>query len=219
MAAPRPSVLASVARLPIAVGAALALADASVVTLALPEILDRLDTTVEGLAAVIGVYTVILAGVVLVAVPARRWLGSATVGALGMLLFSVASVMCGVSDGLTGLLVSRGAQAVGAGFGLVAAYELLSRRAGPGDDRRGPGAGEPGDGEPRHRPAGLWVAAAIFGTAIGPALGGALTQVFDWRAIFLAQAPFGLLAAAACLVRQPGSDMDAVAADGDAAVA
>lgn len=193
MAGPRPSALALAARLPIAVGAALALADASVVTLALPEILERLDTTVEGLAAVIGVYTLILSAAVLVAVPARRWLGSAVVGGLGMLLFAVASVMCGVSDGLTGLLVSRGAQAVGAGFGLVAAYELLSRG-------RGSDAG--------FRPAPLWVAAAIFGTAIGPALGGALTELFDWRAIFLAQAPFGLLAAAACLVPQPGADLD-----------
>lgn len=195
MAGPRPSALARAARLPIAVGAALALADASVVTLALPEILDRLDTTVEGLAAVIGVYTLVLAVAVLAAVPARRWLGSGVVGALGMLLFAVASVMCGVSDGLTGLLVSRGAQAVGAAFGLVAAFHLLSR-------------GRADDG----RPAPLWVAAAIFGTAIGPALGGALTELFDWRAIFLAQAPFGLLAAAACLVRQPGAATPAAAA-------
>lgn len=229
MAGPRPSAPARAARLPIAVGAALALADASVVTLALPEILERLDTTVEGLAAVIGVYTLILSVAVLVAVPARRWLGSAAVGALGMLLFAVASVMCGVSDGLTGLLVSRGAQAVGAGFGLVAAYELLSRGRGAAHDGPPGLAGGLGDGDAadgRRRPAGdsppveaadagrssrpapLWVAAAIFGTAIGPALGGALTELFDWRAIFLAQAPFGLLAAAACLVPQPGADLD-----------
>ncbi|MSW53321.1 MAG: MFS transporter, partial [Actinobacteria bacterium] len=188
MAGPPPSALVRAARLPIAVGAALALADASVVTLALPEILAELDTTVEGLAAIIGVYTVVLAAAVLVAIPARRALGSRATGALGMLLFAVASVMCGVSDGLTGLLVSRGIQAVGAAFGLLAAFELLDRGA--------------GGGAPRHRPAALWVAAAIFGTAIGPALGGALTQAFDWRAIFLAQAPFGLLAAAACLVPQ-----------------
>lgn len=196
MATQRAPVPALAARVPIAVGAALALADASVVTLALPEILERLDTTVEGLAAVIGVYTLVLAGAVLVAVPARRWLGSAVVGALGMLLFAVASVMCGVSDGLTGLLVSRALQAVGAGFGLVAAFELLTRGS-----RTRPGP-----------PAGLWVAAAVFGTAIGPALGGALTEAFDWRAIFLAQAPFGVLAALACLVPQPGRDEERGAA-------
>ncbi|WP_051471127.1 MFS transporter [Patulibacter minatonensis] len=199
MAAARPSALASLSRLPIAVGAALALADASVVTLALPELFDRFDTTILGLAGVIGVYTVVLAAAVLAAVPARRWLGSAAVGALGMLLFAVASVMCGVSDGLVGLLVSRALQAVGAAFGLLAAYEVLSR----GRTRTS------ADGS--LRPAGLWVAAAIFGTAIGPALGGALTEAFDWRAIFLAQAPFGVLAAAAFLVPRPAADPDPTA--------
>ena len=46
----------------------------------------------------------------------------------------------------------------------------------------------------------LWIAAAVFGAAVGPALGGALTQAFDWRAIFLAQVPLALAAAVACLV-------------------
>ncbi|MDO9407257.1 MFS transporter, partial [Patulibacter sp.] len=220
MAGPPPFALVRAARLPIAVGAALALADASVVTLALPEILAELDTTVEGLAAVIGVYTVVLAVAVLVAIPARRALGSRITGALGMLLFAVASVLCGVSDTLTGLLVWRGVQAVGAGLGLLAAFELLDRGSGGGAGDRTVAAARPGtddrDDVPRRRSAPLWVAAAIFGTAIGPALGGALTQAFDWRAIFLAQAPFGLLAAAACLVPQRSSATGSEEGDGAA---
>ena len=46
----------------------------------------------------------------------------------------------------------------------------------------------------------MWTAVAIFGFAAGPALGGALTQAFDWRAIFLAQVPVALAAAAVALV-------------------
>ena len=53
----------------LAVAAGLGLADASIVTLALPDILSDLDTTVEGVAAVIGVYTVVLAALL---VPAER---------------------------------------------------------------------------------------------------------------------------------------------------
>jgi MFS family permease len=198
MAVRRPSPAALPARVLLAIGVALALADASIVTLALPEILERLDTTVEGLAAVIGVYTAVLAVAVLVAVPVRRLTGSRALGLIGMVLFSAASVVCGGADDLTTLLWARGAQAVGAGAALVAAFALMGRGA---------------DG----RPSGLWVAAAVFGTAIGPALGGALTQLFDWRAIFLAQAPIGLLAAAAALVRQPeaaGDGADAPASSG-----
>ncbi|WP_320669302.1 MFS transporter [Patulibacter defluvii] len=182
MADARPAAGTTLARLLVAAGVALALADASVVTLALPQILTRLNTTIDGVAAVIGVYTVVLAAAVLVAVPLRRRLGSGALGAAGMLLFALASAACGLAESLELLLAARAAQAVGAGAGLVAGYALLHR-----------------DGRPAGRPDALWVAGAVFGTAIGPALGGALTELFDWRAIFLAQAPFGLLAGLACL--------------------
>ncbi|MGX6450167.1 MFS transporter, partial [Patulibacter sp. S7RM1-6] len=191
--APRTGPLATAARVLLALGVALALADASVVTLALPEVLTHLDTTVQGVAAVIGVYTVVLAVAVLVAVPLRRAAGSAITGAVGMAVFAGASVVCGEADALSTLLVARGAQAVGAGLGLVAAFALLHR------------------GRRRSR---LWVAAAVFGTAIGPALGGALTELFDWRAIFLAQAPFGVAAALAALVPlggEPARDGEPIA--------
>ncbi|MGE4425628.1 MAG: MFS transporter [Solirubrobacteraceae bacterium] len=171
--------LTIVARILLALGVALALADASVVTLALPEIRVALDTGVPGLAAVIGVYTLVLSGVVLAAVPLRRRVGSAALGAAGMGLFAVASVACGLVDSLSLLLAARAVQAVGAGAALVAAFALLHRHG--------------------RRPDPLWVAGAVFGAASGPALGGALTELWDWRAIFLAQAPFGILAALACL--------------------
>ena len=67
----------------------------------------------------------------------------------------------------------RGVQALGGAALLVASFELLD-------------AGRPGTGRR------MWVAASVFGIAVGPALGGALTQLFDWRAIFLAQAPLVL---------------------------
>lgn len=171
-------------RLLIALAAALALADASVVTLALPPIWDELDATVEGVAAVIGVYTLALA----VALPVAEWLrrraGSRLVGAAGLGLFALASAGCGVADSLTVLIVLRAAQAVGGAAGLVATFDLLAA----GRDRGG---------------TRLWTAAAIFGTAIGPALGGALTEAFDWRAIFLTQAPLAALAGWACLHARP----------------
>ena len=96
-----------------------------------------------------------------------------------MALFALASVGCGASDSLVLLLILRGVQAIGAAGALVAAFELLDGST-PGPGRR------------------MWVAASVFGIAVGPALGGALTQAFSWRAIFLAQAPLlipGLLVA------------------------
>jgi hypothetical protein len=156
--------------------AGLALADASVVTLALPPIIDELDASVEGAAAVLGSYTLVLGLALPVAARVRIAVGSRALGTGGALVFAAASLGCGLAGSLGALLALRGMQAVGAAAVLVAAFALLD--AG-GAGRR------------------AWTAAAIFGFAAGPALGGALTQAFDWRAIFLVQAPIAAVAAVA----------------------
>jgi hypothetical protein len=149
--------------------AGLVLADASVVTLALPPVIAELDASVEQAAAVLGVYTMVLA----VALPLVVRLPARTLAAGGALVFGVGSAGCGVADSITALLVLRGVQALGGAALLVGAFTLLDA------------------GGARRR---VWTAVAIFGFAAGPALGGVLTQAFDWRAIFLAQVPVALAA-------------------------
>jgi MFS family permease len=158
------------ARAALALAAGIALADASIVTLGLPSILVELDATVEGVALVLGVYTAVLALALLPAAELARRIGDAHIGAAGMALFFAASLGCGASDSLGLLLLLRGIQAIGGAGALVACFHLLDGGV-PGTGRR------------------MWVAASVFGIAVGPALGGALTQAFSWRAIFLAQAP------------------------------
>jgi hypothetical protein len=165
----------------IAVAAGLALADASVVTLALPDILVDLHTTVDGVAAVIGVYTVVL---VLTLIPVERVMrrtGPAHAGAAGLAIFTVASIGCAASNSLTVLLIMRAIQAIGGSAALMAAFSLLVAER---DARQ------------------LWLYATVVASALGPALGGALTQAFNWRAIFVVQAPIGALAAVACLLER-----------------
>jgi MFS family permease len=162
----------------LAIAAGLGLADASIVTLALPDILRDLNTSVEGVAAVIGVYTVVLAIGLIPFERAASTFSVRAVGAGGFALFAVASAACAGADDLTGLLVARSAQAVGAAAGLATVFDLLGG-AGPG--RR------------------LWLGAAVFATALGPAAGGALTEAFDWRAIFVFQVPVAALGAIAVL--------------------
>lgn len=164
----------------IAAGAALALADGSIVVLALPEILTALDTSVEGVAAVIGIYTAVMAVALLPMDAVRRRIGPARLGATGLAAFGVASLICGLAGSLPLMLVMRGAQALGGAAVLVAAFALLDAGA-----RRG-GGGR------------LWMLAAIGGAAVGPALGGALTQAFSWSAIFFAQVPIAFVGALAC---------------------
>ena len=154
----------------LALAAGIALADSSIVTLGLPSILIDLDATVEGVALVLGVYTAVLAIALLPAAWIARRVGDAHLASAGTALFCLASLGCGVSNSLSLLLILRGIQGIGAAGALVGSFELLD-------------GGHPGPGRR------MWVAASVFGIAIGPALGGALTQAFSWRAIFLAQAP------------------------------
>lgn len=166
-------------RYALALAAGLALADASIVTLGLPSILVELNSSVDGVALVLGVYTVVLAIALPIASRLATRFGPAQMAAAGAALFGLASIGCGAVSSLVPLLVLRGVQALGGAGVLIGSFELLD-------------AGRPGSGRR------LWVAASVYGIATGPALGGALTQAFDWRAIFYAQAPIaaaGLIAA------------------------
>jgi MFS family permease len=169
----------------IASATAVALADGSIVTLALPQLLDQLHTTVQGVAAVLWVYCAVVAVALPVADRLRRRWGSRTVGVAGLVLFGAASLGCAAAGSLPVLLVLRAAQGAGAAAGLLLSFELLHGPSGEGRQ--------------------LWTAAAIFGTAAGPALGGALTQAFSWRAIFIAGAPVGFAAAVASMRAAPTS--------------
>ena len=169
------------AQLPVAGVAFLALADTAIVALALPPILRELDTNVAGVAAVLGVYAVVLGVALLPAERLARVHGVREVGLAGIALFTVGSLVCGLADGLELLLAARVVQALGGAALLVTAHAVLVGR------------------RPTAAGLALWRMAALLGTAAGPAIGGALTQAFGWRSIFLIQAPAALAAVPGCL--------------------
>ena len=178
-----PDLLSSLVRWPLAGVAFLALADTAIVALALPPILRELNTDVAGVAAVLGVYAVVLAVALLPAERLGRTLGVGSLGLAGVALFVVGSLACGLADSLELLLFARAVQALGGAALLVTAHAVL--------------VGEAGEHEPRGLR--LWRLAALLGMAAGPAIGGALTQALGWRSIFLVQAPAALAAVPACL--------------------
>ena len=183
---PGPS--SGVVRLPLAGVAFLALADTAIVALALPPILLELNTDVAGVAAVLGVYAVVLALALLPAERVGRTLGIGPLGLIGVALFGLGSLVCGLADALELLLVARGVQALGGAALLVTAHAVLVG----GRLSRGVAGGA-------HHGLHLWRMAALLGTAAGPAIGGALTQGLGWRSIFLVQAPAALAAIPGCL--------------------
>ncbi|HEX7244484.1 MAG TPA: MFS transporter [Solirubrobacterales bacterium] len=170
--APRPRLAA----LALAVG--LVLADSSIVVLALPQIYRELDTSVAGVTWVLVSFNLVMA---LAAVPAAhvaRRVGPARAAAVGLAVFAGAGVACAASEHLSTLIAARCVQAIGGAAAVTAALELLPATVGS-----------------ERRATEIWVAAGATGAALGPALGGLLTELVSWQSIFLVQVPIALAAA------------------------
>jgi MFS family permease len=147
------------------------LADSSIVTLALPEILAEFDSTVFGVSWVLTAFNAVLAAALLpAAVLARREPGR--LWAAGVVVFALASAACALAPSAEFLIIARCVQALGGAAAIAGAIELLSRATGS------------------HRAAApLWGTAGLAGLALGPAAGGILTELLSWESIFFVQIP------------------------------
>ncbi len=154
-------------RWPLVAAVAVAFADSSIVVLALPELYGRFNTSIEGVSWVVTAYNLAVAVTALALLFFVHRLRSAVLLGTGLVIFLAASIACAAAQSLAFLIGARTVQGVGAALLLVGALPVLGRAQ--------------------------WTAAGTFGLALGPALGGVLTQAFDWRAIFVAQAPVAAL--------------------------
>ena len=159
----------------LALAVGLVLADSSVVTLALPAILREFDASVSGVAWVLVSFNLALA---LAALPGARLarVRSARAFASALALFIVASAACALAPSLGVLIAARAAQGLAGAVAVAAALELLVLAAG------------------RRRALLLWAAAGVLGAAVGPSVGGFLTEGLSWEAMFALQVPLALLA-------------------------
>jgi MFS family permease len=154
-------------RWPLVAAVAVAFADSSIVVLALPELYGRFNTSIEGVSWVVTAYNLAVAVTALALLFFVHRLRSAVLLGAGLVIFLAASIACAAAQSLAFLIGARTVQGVGAALLLVGALPVLGRAQ--------------------------WTVAGTFGLALGPALGGVLTQAFDWRAIFVAQAPVAAL--------------------------
>jgi MFS family permease len=152
----------------VAAAVAIAFADSSIVVLALPELYTRFHTSLDGVSWVVTAYNLAVAVTALVLVFFVHRVGARPLLAAGLSVFLAASIACAAAGSEAFLIGARSVQGVGAALLLAAALPVIGARR--------------------------WTAAGTIGLALGPALGGVLTQAFDWRAIFVAQAPFAAVA-------------------------
>jgi MFS family permease len=173
---PRPRLAA------LAVAVALVLADSSIVVLALPQIYRDLDTSVAGVTWVLISFNLVMA---LAAVPAAhlaRRIGPGRAAAVGLAVFAGAGLACGLSAALSTLIAARCVQALGGALAVTAVLELLPATVGS-----------------ERRAVAIWATAGATGAALGPAIGGLLTELVSWQSIFLLQAPIAIVAGAPVL--------------------
>ena len=156
------------------------LIDANAVNLALPAIRADLGGSISGAQWTIDAYNVAFAAVLLTSGSLGDRFGRRAVLRLGLATFVTASVACALAPALPLLLTARALQGIGAGFMLPQGLAIAAH-AFPGTIERA-------------RATAAWAIAAATSTALGPVLGGVLTDTLGWRWIFWLNVPVGLLA-------------------------
>jgi MFS family permease len=161
---------------------AIAFADSSIVVLALPELYGHFHTTIEGVSWVVTAYNVAVAATALALLFVVHRVSTRALLAVGLMIFLAASIACAAAGSEAFLIAARSVQGIGAALLLAGSLTVLGAKR--------------------------WTLAGTFGLAVGPALGGVLTQAFDWRAIFVAQAPFAAVALVGALRTRVGSSVE-----------
>jgi MFS family permease len=162
-------------RLALGVAVGMVLADASIVVLALPEIYRDFDVSVNAVIWVLIAFNIVLAAVAVPGAFAARRFGPSRTTLAGLVVFAAGSLGCGLSGSLAPLIAARCVQAAGGAVAVTGALELLPAALGS-----------------EQRAVAVWAAAGAAGAAIGPALGGILTQLVSWQSIFLVQVPVAI---------------------------
>src|SRR5436309_14767549 len=161
----------------VAAAVAVAFADSSIVVLALPDLYGAFNTSIVGVSWVITSYNLVVAVCAFALVPVVRRVDVGRVSRIGLGFFCAGSIGCAASWSLPGLIAFRCLQGVGGAMLLAGSLALLAALA-----------------ESSSRGVLIWTTAGTLGLALRPVLGGILTQLFDWRAIFAFQAPVALVA-------------------------
>lgn len=176
--------------IPIALAAFITSLDTTVVTTAAPSIMRDLGLTRSGLEWVATSYVMVFASLLLAGGRLTDLLGRRRVLLMGMGIFGAASMLVAVAPGITLLLAGRTLQGAGAALVVPAILAVLAADV---------------SGRDRHIGAGIYTVAIGASLALGPLVGGAISQYLHWTYIFWLNVPVVLIAWAATLWAIPDS--------------
>ena len=154
--------------------------DATIVNIALPAIRSDLHATVPELQWSIDAYTIIVASFLLLAGAIADRFGRRRTFQVGLVMFSLGSLLCSVAPNARILVASRALQAIGGSMLNPVAMSIIVNTF--------------IDPKERARAVGIWGAAFGLAMAAGPLLGGLLVESLGWRSIFWVNIPVGAIA-------------------------
>jgi EmrB/QacA subfamily drug resistance transporter len=154
--------------------------DNTIVNVALPSIRRDLHASLSGLQWTIDAYVIVLASLLLLSGSTADRLGRRRTFQVGLLLFVAGSLLCSLAPSLSWLIAARALQGVGGSMLNPVAMSIITNVF---TDQR-----------ERARAIGAWGAVVGISLALGPIVGGALTETVGWRAIFWINVPIGLAA-------------------------
>jgi EmrB/QacA subfamily drug resistance transporter len=155
------------------------LLDVTIVIVALPTIQSGLHASFSDLQWVIDAYALTLASVLLTAGSLADRYGRRLFFAVGLIIFTLGSLLCGIAQSPIMLILSRSAQGIGGAILFATSLALLAQNF---------------QGKERGMAFGIWGAITGVAAGLGPVLGGLIVTGISWRGIFLVNLPFGVAA-------------------------
>src|SRR5665213_3269541 len=155
------------------------LLDVTIVTVALPSIQSGLHASFSEVQWVIDAYALTLASVLLTAGSLADRYGRRLLFTVGLIVFTLGSLLCGIAQSPIMLIVSRSAQGIGGAILFATSLALLAQSF---------------HGKERGMAFGIWGAVTGVSAGLGPVLGGVITDGISWRGIFLVNLPVGVVA-------------------------
>ena len=165
--------------------------DVTIVNVALPSIQHDLHASLSGLQWIMDAYTLVVATLLMFSGSMSDRFGRRRVFQTGLVLFISGSLLCSLAHTIGQLVAFRGLQGLGASMLNPVALSIIANVFTQPKDRA--------------RAVGIWGAVAGVSLAVGPILGGALTQSIGWRSIFWINLPIGILAVILAAVYVPES--------------
>jgi EmrB/QacA subfamily drug resistance transporter len=168
----------------------MAFIDGTVVNVALPALQQQLNASVYDVQWVVEAYALFLAALLLTGGSLGDRFGRKRVYLVGVVLFALASIWCGLAPNVNQLIAARAVQGIGGALLVPGSLAIISASFAPAE---------------RGAAIGTWSGFTAITAAVGPVLGGWLIEHASWRAVFFINVPVALLVIALVLWRVPES--------------